>query len=105
VMALGLVANTGDARATSFLVDRARALSAAQPASGALRLEAATVGAQAVLGLALSGRPEGTQVLQQLRSAQIRAIPQPGSLLDVSQTTLESVRQRGGGDTLRVRER
>src|SRR5262249_11321211 len=103
VMALGVVANAGDVRATNYLVENARALTTAQPASAALRLEAATVGKQAVLGLALSGRPEGAQVLQQLRGAQIRALPEARSLLDQSQATHDSVRMRGVGEVLQKR--
>ena len=103
VMALGLVANVGDANALSFLAAKALALAAAAPASGTLRLEAVTVGQQAVLGLGLSGRPEAAQVLTQLRNAQIRAIAEPNSLLDLSQTTLSNVRSRGLSDVLRQR--
>ena len=105
VMALGLVSNTGDERATGFLAERARALVAAQPASGALRLEPATVGQQAVLGLGLSGRPEADAVLQLLRGTQIRAIAHPSELLDVARTTIENVRRQGVAETMRLRTR
>ncbi len=105
VMSLGYLANRGDASAMSFLSNSARALATASPATTPdLRLEPVAVGQNAVLGLGLSGRPEGAQVLQELRNARIEArIPGAAELLTNSQTTLDRVRQQGVGSLYRNR--
>lgn len=66
VVALGYVANGGDARAMSFIVDASRRTNEPSPHTDSLRLSPSAIGGPAILALGLSGRPEARVALEEL---------------------------------------
>ncbi len=92
VMALGYVANGGDAQAMNYLSTTARGLASPQPQQPAdgLRLDNHTLGQQAIVGLGLSGRPEARTVLRELQR-----VPAVRDAADEALATLATVETLG----------
>jgi hypothetical protein len=111
IVALGYLTNrTGDERALSYLGTAARGMMATSPATtgadaGELRLDSASVGQTAVLGLSLSGRPQAREILEELMradAARLGASPTDSptnapsqNLLSDALTTLRTVQEHG----------
>ena len=105
-IALGYLANRTSERALNYLANASETLASASPAearaAGELRLDAGSIGQSAVLGLALSGRPQARQILERLIQSTSQRSPQTAaanvpiqSLLAEALTTLKAVEERG----------
>jgi hypothetical protein len=108
LVALGYLANrTGDERALNFLTARAGNLGSARAesagAAGELRLDTDSLAQTAVLGLAVSGRPQARQVLEdlmrsdtaRLRSSDPAARRSSQNLISEALTTFKTVQDQG----------
>ena len=95
VVALGYVANSGDARAMSFIADAAQRTNEPSPHTDSLRLSPSAIGVQAILALGLSGRPEARVALEELQRSGDAAMRERAA---ESLRTLEHVAKVGLAD-------